>query len=56
MLVCDRCSKGWHMVCMTPPMDVVPAGRCDAPPSSLLDPKRVQLCQIAEVDGTWCHS
>ncbi len=23
MLVCDRCSRGWHMVCMTPPMDVV---------------------------------
>jgi hypothetical protein len=28
----------------------------DAPPSSLLDPKRVQLCQIAEVNGTWCRS
>jgi hypothetical protein len=27
MLVCDRCSRGWHMVCMTPPMDVIPAGR-----------------------------
>jgi len=26
MLVCDRCSRGWHMACMTPPMDVVPAG------------------------------
>jgi cbb3-type cytochrome oxidase cytochrome c subunit len=25
MLVCDKCSKGWHMACMTPPMDVVPA-------------------------------
>jgi hypothetical protein len=24
MLVCDRCSRGWHMACMTPPMDVVP--------------------------------
>jgi hypothetical protein len=23
MLVCDRCSRGWHMACMTPPMDVV---------------------------------
>jgi len=27
MLVCDRCSRGWHMACMTPPMDVVPVGR-----------------------------
>jgi cbb3-type cytochrome oxidase cytochrome c subunit len=27
MLVCDRCSRGWHMACMIPPMDVVPAGR-----------------------------
>jgi hypothetical protein len=27
MLVCDRCSRGWHMACMTPPMDVVPDGR-----------------------------
>ncbi len=26
MLVCDRCSRGWHMACMTPPMDVVPVG------------------------------
>jgi hypothetical protein len=26
MLVWDRCSKGWHMACMTPPMDVVPTG------------------------------
>ncbi len=25
MLVCDRCSRGWHMACMTPPTDVVPA-------------------------------
>jgi cbb3-type cytochrome oxidase cytochrome c subunit len=26
MLVCDKCSRGWHVMCMTPPMDVVPAG------------------------------
>jgi hypothetical protein len=26
MLVCDRCFRGWHMACMTPPMDVVPDG------------------------------
>jgi hypothetical protein len=26
MLVCDRCYRGWHIVCMTPPMDVVPTG------------------------------
>jgi hypothetical protein len=26
MLVCDRCSRGWHMACMTPPMDVVHVG------------------------------
>jgi len=26
MLVCDRCSRGWHMAYMTPPMDVVPVG------------------------------
>ncbi len=28
----------------------------DVPPSSLLDPKKVQLCQKAEVVGTWCRS
>jgi hypothetical protein len=27
MLVCDRCFRGWHMVCMTPLMDVVPTRR-----------------------------
>jgi len=26
------------------------------PPSSLLNPKRVQLCSRAEVVGTWCRS
>jgi hypothetical protein len=26
MLVCDKCFRGWHMACMTPPMDV-PIGR-----------------------------
>jgi hypothetical protein len=31
MLVCDRCSRGWHMACMTPPMDVVPIGRWVCP-------------------------
>jgi hypothetical protein len=31
MLVCDSCFRGWHMVCMTPPMDVVPAGRWVCP-------------------------
>jgi hypothetical protein len=31
MLVCDRCSKGWHMACMTPPMDVVPVGQWVCP-------------------------
>jgi hypothetical protein len=29
---------------------------CDTPPSSLLDPRRVQMCQKAEVVGTWCRS
>jgi hypothetical protein len=28
----------------------------DTPPSSLLDPKWVQLCGKAEVTGTWCRS
>jgi hypothetical protein len=28
----------------------------DTPPSSWLDPKRVQLCERAEVVGTWCRS
>ncbi|PTQ36949.1 hypothetical protein MARPO_0060s0038 [Marchantia polymorpha] len=27
MLVCDRCSRGWHMLCLTPPIYVIPAGR-----------------------------
>jgi hypothetical protein len=31
MLVCDRCYRGWHMACMTPPMDVVPAGQWVCP-------------------------
>ncbi len=35
MLVCDRCSRGWHMVCMTPPMNVVPDGRWVCPRCTL---------------------
>jgi hypothetical protein len=31
MLVCDRCSRGWHIACMTPPMDVVPTRRWVCP-------------------------
>ncbi|PTQ31301.1 hypothetical protein MARPO_0113s0035, partial [Marchantia polymorpha] len=31
MLVCDRCSRGWHMSCLTPPIDVIPAGRWVCP-------------------------
>jgi hypothetical protein len=35
MLVCDRCYRGWHMACMTPPMDVVPARRWVCPRCTL---------------------
>jgi cbb3-type cytochrome oxidase cytochrome c subunit len=35
MLVCDRCSRGWHMTCMIPPMDVVPIGRWVCPRCTL---------------------
>ncbi|BBN02223.1 hypothetical protein Mp_2g13720 [Marchantia polymorpha subsp. ruderalis] len=31
MLVCDRCSRGWHMSCLTPPINVIPAGRWVCP-------------------------
>jgi len=36
--------------------DIVMLASDDAPPSSLLDPKKIQLCQRAEVIGTWCRS
>lgn len=26
MLLCDRCDKGWHLYCLTPPLESVPAG------------------------------
>ncbi|BBN10953.1 hypothetical protein Mp_5g07880 [Marchantia polymorpha subsp. ruderalis] len=31
MLVCDKCSRAWHMLCLTPPIDVIPAGRWVCP-------------------------
>ncbi|BBN03070.1 hypothetical protein Mp_2g20450 [Marchantia polymorpha subsp. ruderalis] len=31
MLVCDRCSRRWHMLCLTPPIDVIPARRWVCP-------------------------
>jgi hypothetical protein len=35
MLVCDKCSRGWHMACMTPSMDVVLYGRWVRPHCTL---------------------
>ncbi|KAK1374392.1 Lysine-specific demethylase rbr-2 [Heracleum sosnowskyi] len=26
MLLCDRCNKGWHMYCLSPPLKQIPAG------------------------------
>ncbi|XP_072993424.1 lysine-specific demethylase JMJ17 [Typha latifolia] len=26
MLLCDRCDRGWHLYCLSPPLDSVPAG------------------------------
>lgn len=26
MLLCDRCNKGWHMYCLSPPLESVPLG------------------------------
>lgn len=26
MLLCDRCDKGWHLYCLSPPLDTVPPG------------------------------
>ncbi|CAM6092753.1 unnamed protein product [Calypogeia fissa] len=31
MLVCDSCSRGWHMFCLTPPVEVVLVGRWVCP-------------------------
>ncbi|CAM6085939.1 unnamed protein product [Calypogeia fissa] len=31
MLVCDSCSRGWHIFCLTPPVEVVPVGRWVCP-------------------------
>jgi hypothetical protein len=27
MLVCDSCSKGWHMSCLMPPLEEIPEGQ-----------------------------
>ncbi|KAL8141640.1 hypothetical protein V2J09_014672 [Rumex salicifolius] len=26
MLLCDRCNKGWHTYCLSPPLEVIPPG------------------------------
>jgi len=26
MLLCDRCNTGWHMYCLSPPLETVPEG------------------------------
>lgn len=32
MLLCSKCSTGWHMHCLTPPLESVPQGRWYCPP------------------------
>ena len=31
MLLCDRCQRGWHMACLTPPLTTLPAGEWVCP-------------------------
>jgi hypothetical protein len=31
MLVCDSCSRGWHMSCLTPPLECIPNGQWFCP-------------------------
>lgn len=26
IILCDRCDKGWHMFCLSPPLEIVPEG------------------------------
>ena len=26
IILCDRCDKGWHMFCLSPPLETVPEG------------------------------
>ena len=26
ILICDKCEHGWHVYCLTPPLDVIPEG------------------------------
>jgi hypothetical protein len=35
MLVCNRCSRGWHMACLTPPLDQLLVGKWFCPPCTL---------------------
>jgi hypothetical protein len=31
MLVCDSCSRGWHMSCLMPPLECIPDGQWFCP-------------------------
>jgi hypothetical protein len=31
MIICDRCDKGWHTFCLSPPLESVPEGEWVCP-------------------------
>jgi len=31
IILCDRCDKGWHMFCLSPPIETVPDGEWVCP-------------------------
>ena len=45
MLLCDRCDRGYHLHCLTPPLGRVPAGQWCCPQCQPVAPRRLELEQ-----------
>jgi hypothetical protein len=52
IILCDRCDKGWHMFCLSPPLETVPEGEwicptCISSGTSLSTLKTTLLLQLS---------
>ena len=63
MLLCDRCQRGWHMACSTPPLSTLPSGDWICPRCrksfnhmSLGDKSRRLVRDLRDVLCWSCHS
>lgn len=49
LLLCDLCNLGYHMACLNPPLDAIPAGSWYCPPCSELHSVNRNLDEVIHI-------